>query len=116
MMFLIFKYLVSAILVDCRWKLHFQALAVFRSINVITCFPIAASKYCQLSHSFTCDISTHIAAMPFFCSSVLLSLILLAVLFVVITVTVAIAIAIAVGVSVLVAVALAAAVGAVEYH
>ena len=112
MMFLIFKNLVSAILVDCRWKLYFQALAGLKSINVITRFPIAAFKYCQLSHGFTCDISTHIAAMPFFCSSVLLSLILLAVLFVVITVTVAIA----VGVSVLVAVALAASVGAVEYH
>lgn len=47
------------------WNLYFQVLAVFKSINVRTRFPIAAFKYYQQSHSFTCDISTHIAAISF---------------------------------------------------
>ena len=55
------------------WKLYFQSLVVFKSINVRTRFPVAAFKNNQQSHCFTCDMSTHIAAMSllFLCSYVL---------------------------------------------
>ena len=111
---------------DEGWKLYFQSLVVFKSIKVRTRFLVAAFKNSQQSHSFTCDISTHIAAilLLFFCP-IIKSLRVVAVvhpilypflLFLVVSIPVAVTIAVTVAISVLVSVASLACIGSVEYH